>query len=577
MESLYWLGGFVVVALIIYYLFASSPMLYRIPAPSGGPPQELRVYPSIDPDPEHVVQGSRFRVSVSVQATPSLPTPGEIQLPSPGPHEFNVQLLCGEQSKWDFLRWNRAGGTTKKAEFEFEAPLIKPDKGGTPPERQYVTLRANFYLNHRWCGEGRRNIEVLLNNTVAKSAKIQPPQAAMWREMLNLESGAEPPDLLVRIQELVSEGVLKWTILSPHIEFSVQVDHSDTSLLRNGPQRFVRTNFDQFSSQELDNKTIPVIEERCREIYKSAADAFKEAYWQLYFFAKESAASHPPASGKGAPGKLPQLKSIQFISDEPYVPWELMLVRDDQRAPKVREEILSIRHAVGRWVAGASSRLQQSIEIREMAVCASDYEKVPEVNPKLPWAIEEQTLLVKRYGAKPIELKFDPMTQFLKEGSAQAVHFSCHGEMQQELPTQSTLRLEDKADFVTAYVTSDDVRKGEGSQHPLVFLNACQLGGAGPHLGLVTGWPQAFLEAGASACIAPLWSVIDANAKEAAEMFYRLVFDERMTLGQALQEIRKEWRRRNSLTFLSYVLYGDPMAHVLWKRLPEARQAASQV
>jgi hypothetical protein len=89
------------------------------------------------------------------------------------------------------------------------------------------------------------------------------------------------------------------------------------------------------------------------------------------------------------------------------------------------------------------------------------------------------------------------------------------------------------------------------------------------------GWPQTFLDAGASACVAPLWSVIDENAKEVATRFYRLVFEEQKTMGEALQQIRFEWKGRRSLTFLSYVLYGDPMARVEWRPGPKGSGVAT--
>jgi CHAT domain-containing protein len=256
----------------------------------------------------------------------------------------------------------------------------------------------------------------------------------------------------------------------------------------------------------------------------------------------------------------------------------MMMVRDLSRKPDVKEEILSIRHSVGRWMASASATLQQKIEVREMAIFASDYANV-DVQPKLPWAIKERDELVTdygRYGATGRALQYGPVRQFLKEGKAQAMHFSCHGQMNVDLPTDSVLVLEDGT-VKTGDVAEDEVRLGEGSQHPLVFLNACQLAAAGPNLGLITGWPQTFLEAGASACIAPLWSVVDDSARKASTTFYRLVFKENKTLGEALQEVRSMWTDQNNITFLSYVLYGDPNARVEIQSRQEAAPPKSAI
>ena len=57
-----------------------------------------------------------------------------------------------------------------------------------------------------------------------------------------------------------------------------------------------------------------------------------------------------------------------------------------------------------------------------------------------------------------------------------------------------------------------------------MFLNACQVGMAGETLGQYGGMAQAFVEAGASAVIAPLWSVKDDVARDISLRFYQAVF-----------------------------------------------------
>jgi CHAT domain len=60
-------------------------------------------------------------------------------------------------------------------------------------------------------------------------------------------------------------------------------------------------------------------------------------------------------------------------------------------------------------------------------------------------------------------------------------------------------------------------------KHPLVFLNACEVGRGIPALLGVGGFAKSFLDLGASAVIAPLWSVKDTIAHEIAETFYKRV------------------------------------------------------
>jgi len=60
-------------------------------------------------------------------------------------------------------------------------------------------------------------------------------------------------------------------------------------------------------------------------------------------------------------------------------------------------------------------------------------------------------------------------------------------------------------------------------------------------------------------------------AKDISKDFYNRVCQPGMRLGEALQQIRQQWKEKKNLTYLAYVLYGDPLARV---RLPRPRPAA---
>ena len=158
----------------------------------------------------------------------------------------------------------------------------------------------------------------------------------------------------------------------------------------------------------------------------------------------------------------------------------------------------------------------------------------------------------------------DEVLKFLKTGTAQVLHFSCHGRMDQQTPSSSALILEDDdTNFTPPVVTIHAIQSGIGSQHPLVFLNACQVGGTGAELRFVTGWPQAFLTMGASAVIAPLWSVGDESARNIAEEFYKFVIgNSPISLGAALQNIRRQFSQNKQMSYLAYLLYGDPTTQI---------------
>ena len=244
-----------------------------------------------------------------------------------------------------------------------------------------------------------------------------------------------------------------------------------------------------------------------------------------------------------------------------------MRIADQQRGPNVAAEFLCIRHAVGRWVADCSSRLPQQIPVRELVASGSTYVGYDAVYPTLPWVKDELEWLEANYHAKTVPLKSADVINFLKSGTAQAVHFACHGQMDHQNPLRSQLIMEDSPDNLRPTVISaQEVETGLGKAHPLVFLNACQVGAAGQSLSLMAGFPGAFLKAGASAVISPLWTISDEHAKAITEEFYKAAFaNPGATLGEIMQGIHQQWAAKQHLTFLAYVLYGDPQARVAFQ------------
>jgi hypothetical protein len=300
----------------------------------------------------------------------------------------------------------------------------------------------------------------------------------------------------------------------------------------------------------LERLKLADVEGAGEKIYRSTPPYFRDCYWALWNAATAGGFS---------------FDSVQIITDEPCVPWELMRMIDLVPASDLAPELLAIRHCVGRWLAAESGAMQQHIGVSKVAVSASSYDGISTVSAKLPWATSERKMMVDTYHADDVPLTSDGLLDFLEGGTAQALHLACHGKMSITDPDASVLVMEDTPhDLTPLSVARSEVRKGLGSQHPLVFLNACEVGAAGASLSLVAGFPAAFLYAGASALVSPLWAVNDERAGKIAEEFYREAFvaGGGKPLGAVLRDLRARWKKEKHLTYLAYVLYGDPMARV---------------
>lgn len=520
-----------------------SSQLQAAKSPPPIPPRQREAYPDISADDVHPVIGATVHFSISLVAHPTETTTGVVKLPETPPefeHKLLVHLLFGTSSAWDTLIWSAQRGTIKAATFSLPAPAIQG-------ERALVEARANFYLNKRWCGEGQRNLDVRSGIAVVPLAQIPLPMQAPWHQNLVLQPDAQPPDLIVRIQKGDVPGDFVWSCLSPHMDFPPPMDNNRMSFKKD-PATFVREVFAPLADKPLDDLELPDVEGAGEEIYENTPAYFRDCYWTLWRAA--------------ATGWI-SFDSVQIVTDEPYVPWELMRISDLKRASDVPPELLGIRHCVGRWLAVESASMLQHIHVSTVAVSGSSYEGTP-IMPKLPW-VDSELELMETYEAEKVPLTKKRLVGFLDGGTAQALHLACHGQMLISDPNASKLIMEDTPHVLTPrLVMRREVWEGLGRQHPLVFLNACEVGSAGASLSLVAGFPRAFMRAGASALVSPLWTINDKRAAEIAKEFYREAFvaGGGKPLGAVLRDLRAHWKKEKHLTYLAYVLYGDPMARV---------------
>ncbi|MDJ0921725.1 MAG: CHAT domain-containing protein [Henriciella sp.] len=261
-------------------------------------------------------------------------------------------------------------------------------------------------------------------------------------------------------------------------------------------------------------------------------------------------------------------ESIQFVSCETAIPWELMRVVD--RNDAVEPEFLAVLHSVGRWFPKGNPPLRQQRNISKMRVGATDYKNVKSKRrPKeLPGALEERDFLARNFKVSDVPLLADKIIHLLTEEDFDLLHLACHGDTVTSQASLTRLVMENtpENDIVPTMINEWSVRRKLRQTAPVIFLNACQSAASGRTLSMIAGFPSAFVESGASALIAPLWSVGDDAAHQIAQTFYEeLKSSPGKTVGQVLKNIRAEWQSKKSLTYLAYVLYGDPDARIKFR------------
>ena len=259
------------------------------------------------------------------------------------------------------------------------------------------------------------------------------------------------------------------------------------------------------------------------------------------------------------------ITSIQVISNEPYIPWELMCLGDPDGPG--RDSRFLAEWGLTRWLHNAPlGRKRRPFAAGTLNYVIPDY-----ADPKmaLKGAAEEKAMLGNAFaGIAPLAANSSAIREFLANGAGNCalLHFACHGEARQDTTLDANLRMLDAInaegtpipDPLTWQDISVHTDFGAGGG-PLVFVNACQTGRSGGGISGVAGFAGAFLRPesrhGAAAFIGALWSVDDRLANVFASTVYAGL-NAGQPLDDAVAAARKACRDGDDFTWLAYTVYG---------------------
>lgn len=239
--------------------------------------------------------------------------------------------------------------------------------------------------------------------------------------------------------------------------------------------------------------------------------------------------------------------SVAFNSQEPYIPWELLVPQPKTKRSGMHKP-LGVQFAIGRW--RQRRPYPNPLVVTSFVAMAPEYGKNP-----LHQAAKEVEELRMQYGVRVIPGELAHFTKLWREEEFNALHFAGHGRFDPVYPDNTMIALSDHP------LRLSDLQGKVSSSRPLVFLNACETGGTGWGLTQIGGWADAFCDAGSNAFIGPYWAVDDEVAKRAALLFYEQIRSGR-TLGQTMQDLRSRFwldeEHRYHPTWLAYSLHCHP-------------------
>src|SRR6185369_664327 len=162
-----------------------------------------------------------------------------------------------------------------------------------------------------------------------------------------------------------------------------------------------------------------------------------------------------------------------IVTDEPWIPWELIKPYDDSLPENViDDDFLGRQFQLTRWLAG-SKPPSSEIEIRRLAA-------IQTAKP-LPQGDTEKSHLAQlalRSGVEDASSSgqtSETLLSFLQTGGVQLLHFIGHGEFDSDQADESAIPFSD-GPALRPNDLAGPVKTRIGQDRPLVFLNACWTG-----------------------------------------------------------------------------------------------------
>ncbi|MBE9145655.1 CHAT domain-containing protein [Planktothrix mougeotii] len=262
-----------------------------------------------------------------------------------------------------------------------------------------------------------------------------------------------------------------------------------------------------------------------------------------------------------------QGKTLLIVSDEPYIPWEL--VWPYNKNPEWEDKVpWCISMQLTRWLRndlqGNTHQLPPSqIHFNKLACLAP-------VAAQLIKAQEEKQFLEQLSekhninNVSPKDCYLSDIWKLLETSGYNWFHIASHGNFNNNTPDDPSAIMLENADNLTL----DDFFNPKIESHiqktrPAFVFNSCHSGRQSWALRGLGGWPNHLIGMGAGLFLAPLWPVSDGCALVFAKQFYQELLRGK-TVAQAMLSSRLAIKDvcQGDSSWLAYSVYAHPNATV---------------
>ncbi|MCX6046877.1 MAG: CHAT domain-containing protein, partial [Chloroflexi bacterium] len=432
-------------------------------------------------------------------------------------------------------------------------------------------LTVDFYHHGRMVGSAALTTEVATQATMTAAPFQVEPKAG---PLADLPAAPPPPaDLELRVVFNRQTNELYFTLHSENPALGYQRRPMGFTPLNQKPRQFLQNIFEKLSQYArlpgvapTDDPATPESSRHIRlvtdaqqtstllaryaaiteEIETIGQDLFAKVfspelqreYWRLQTLREQG-----------------RLRSLLVISDEPWIPWELVkpYFFDQDTKQEYSDDYLAVAFAFVRWLAGRGASSQVTVKAARLVL--------PDAN--LAATVREQALFTQLATkgvmiGQPLRTRVEVL-QATKEGNIELLHLAAHAGFSPENADESPIILQNQEKLLPSDLAG--ARSiGFRRVRPLVFLNACHTSQAEFTLTGLGGWVERMIgDISVGAFIGSLWEVNDGLAAEFAIQFYDNLLAGQ-TFGEAFHAARLVIRKQQPAnpTWLAYTLYADP-------------------
>lgn len=404
--------------------------------------------------------------------------------------------------------------------------------------------------------------EIHVKATAGDAAAVAPPRRQPTPGGIDTaafaSAGAADLTLVIQRGAAADESRLLWSVVSPHLDLDVPAE-APVSELGTSPEQFLAELVDEASTTpDTLNLYASLVGRGKSQIARRMPKPVRDALHDV------------------AATVAPRAPTVLLVSQDPYVPWELAVLDPPlPGTPAGGSPFLGAQAAISRWVLQSEPPPPidppRHLDVRSTALVTGVYEEVPDWN-RLESAEREVDELEKRWPSpQRVEATLPAVLKCINgEPAADIIHFALHGQFSMEGARQGLVLIgtvrghPDQKE--PEFLKPSHVASGGLARHPLVFLNACQVGANRMVLGNYSGMAGDFVGIGASGVVAPLWSVNDEVASDFAIEFYEATLDRGETPAEALRAARAKVTKaavdagapEASGTRLAYQFFGHP-------------------